>query len=338
MSRDVLEVVEPGILATIQDDGRPGLETMGVTPGGVADRLALAVANALLGNAPGAAGVELTFSGAVLRALRPITLAVAGADLGARRRASGGAEGRTIPPGATVALGAGEELAFSGTQPDIGQRGCRACLAVPGGIDVPVVLGSRATALAGGFGGVDGRPLRGGDRLAAMDPARDVPPATWPGPPGADPGRPLRILPGPHAPGPADPALRALAGGAWTVARASDRVGLRLDGAPLPGASTGDLPSHGVVTGSVQGPPDGTPIILGVEHQPTGGYPVIAVVIDADCDALGQLAPGDPVSFELVDVAQARAALAQARAQFRAAAATLAEDRGWDDLWRGAGA
>lgn len=326
----VLEVVEPGLLTTVQDAGRPGLGAQGITAGGAADPHSLAVANALLANPPGAAALELTLAGGALRALRHLTLAIAGADLGARVLETD--EG--VAPGRTVVLREGETLAF-GTAPPGG--GCRAYLALPGGVGVRPVLGSRSTALGAGFGGFGGRPLREGDRLAVLGPGLDRPAAHWTGPV-TEPGvGPLRVLSGPHGASEAGGGLAArLASRAWTVSPTSDRTGLRLVGEPL-AAGTGSLASHGVVAGAVQLPPDGRPIVLLADHQPTGGYPVVAVVARVDRPRLGQLAPGDGLRFELVEEAEARRLDAGRRSTVDAALDHLREAAAWEALWRGAG-
>jgi len=338
-----LEVLEPGLLASVQDGGRPGLAALGITRGGAADPDALAIANLLLGNDPCAAALELTLAGAAVRARDPLTLALAGADLGARIRETG----RAVAPGSTIRLGAGETLAFEGgARPVTGRRsGCRAYVALPGGIDVPVVLGGRGTALGAGFGGIEGRGLRAGDVLGTParsgagthDPAPIRSDLRWPGPMPSLDDAPLRLLPGPHAGSLGPGALEALATKRWTIDPASDRIGVRLAGEPLPGAGAIELASHGVLAGTVQVPPDGRPIVLLVDHQPTGGYPVVAVVIAADRAAIGQLAPGDIVTFEIVDEATARAAGASRSAARAAALAALHEAATWDALWHGAG-
>ena len=184
--------------------------------------------------------------------------------------------GERVVPGSTVTLRAGDTLAL---EPATGARGY---LAVPGGIDVPVVLGSRSTALGAGFGGLDGRALRAGDRLAPAE-DRTIPHAHWPGVPApvtVSATNPLRVLAGPHAAdlgagcarrvprdGPGPSARRATAWGCASTATRSP--------APRPRSSS----SHGVVAGTIQLPPDRRPIVLLVDHQPTGGYPVLAVVI-----------------------------------------------------------
>ena len=332
-----LEVLDPGLLLAVQDGGRPGLAAEGVTRGGAADTWSLAVANALLGNAPDAAALEATLLGPTVRALASVTVAIAGAMAAPRVGDRRAGPARDIRDAA-----AGQELAL-----EPASRGARGYLALPGGIDVPVVLGSRSTALGAGFGGLGGRALRAGDRVSALGAtgpgaaALAALPARWPGdacPPPVTAAAPLRVLAGPHAPTLGQDVLARLVDGGWTVAPASDRVGLRLDGVALPVTGAGDLASHGVVAGTLQVPPDGLPIVLLVDHQPTGGYPVVAVVVTADLPRLGQLAPGGLVTFELSTPDAARDALAAADAAFAAALAHLREAAGWDAMWHGAGA
>ncbi len=322
---EALEVVEPGLLASIQDGGRTGLAAEGVTRGGAADTWSLAVANLLLGNAQDAAAIEVTLSGAAFRALRPVTVAISG-TIAARLERSN----EQVLPGTARTLAAGEVLRIDGPA-----TGARAYLAVAGGIDVPVVLGSRATALGAGFGGLDGRALRAGDRLRCVDTDVLRPDARWSGATARAEG-PIRVLEGSSSP-PFVDAVDILVATPWTVLPASDRMGLRLDGPPLPiddGEAWVDISSSGVVAGTVQVPRDRRPIVLLADHQPTGGYPVVAVVISADLPRLGQLAPGATVDFERVTSADARKALVEQREALRAAAATLGEDAAWDDLWR----
>jgi antagonist of KipI len=326
-----LFVEDPGFLASVQDAGRPGLGGLGIAAGGAADPESLEVANALLGNPAGAAVLELTLAGARLRALRTVTLALSGADLGARVAGSNEA----APAGETVTLRGGDVLVLHGP-PAATLAGCRAYIAIPGGVAVPEALGSRSTALGAGFGGLDGRALRAGDVIeAAGATALQRDPARWAGPAVAPLGQPIRVLPGPRA----GEAFEALVARGWTVSPASDRIGLRLAGVPLPAApGAGSIASHGVLPGAVQLPPDGLPIVLLVDAQPTGGYPVVAVVAAVDRPRLGQLAPGMPVRLEPVDEAAARRLAAARRQSVAEALAQLRDARAWDELWRTAGA
>jgi biotin-dependent carboxylase-like uncharacterized protein len=330
----VLEVVLPGLLSSVQDAGRPGLESLGVPSGGAADPLGLAVANLVVGNDPGTAAVECTVLGPELRVLQDLTVGLGGADLGARALPSG----RTLRPSASHRLDAGEVLAFADAEPEVG---CRAYVAIGGGIDVPEVLGSRSTSLVGGFGGLEGRPLRAGDRLQARDTKpgiRSSVEADWPVDlPLPAIGGPVRVLAGPDAIESADEATRGsaallthLLAGDWAVSHDSDRRGLRLDGparTDLGAASPGrlaDRPSQGVLPGAIQLTPSGQPIVLLPDAGPTGGYPVIAVVCSADLWLLGQLRPGSDVTFELIDAPTARQAIADRRRLLASAVGRLA--------------
>jgi antagonist of KipI len=327
-AESVFEVVDGGLLTTVQDAGRHAWTQLGVPESGPADPWSLAVANLLAGNAAGAAAVEATIVGPTLRALRPVTVGLAGADLGTRVGT------RRLRTGQAHRLAAGDVLEMPGGGP---RGGCRAYLAIPGGFAVPDVLGSRSTCLAGGFGGLDGRPLRAGDALQTDASVPDRPGGhAWPA---AD--APLREDPGAAAtlrviPGPAD-GLDALLGSAWQVSPVSDRVGTRLDGPPLPDGIGGEVTTHGVAWGAIQVPPDGRPIVLGPDHQTTGGYRVVGVVIVADRPVLGQLAPGMEVRLEPTTAGAAVEALRAQRALLRAGEAAIRDAARWDALAHGAG-
>lgn len=326
----ILEVLDGGLLTTIQDGGRPDWAHLGVPESGAADPWSLAVANLLVGNDPTAAALELTIVGGSFTALRGVTIGLAGADLGARVRG-----GPRLDPGRSHRLGAGAVLDVPGDGPVAG--GARAYLALPGGIAVAPVLGSRSTYLPGAFGGLDGRPLRAGDAIAPAAPAVDLvrgdrawPDVGWPGS-GTAPTPLLRFLPS----GPADGA--ALGARSWRVAPAADRVGIRLDGEPLPNGLRGEALTHGVTWGTIQIPLDGRPIILGPDHQTTGGYRVAGVVIAADRRVLGQLRPGSAVRIDATDRDAAIAALGAQHDGLNAGAAALRDAAQWDALAESAG-
>jgi antagonist of KipI len=333
-----LEILDGGLATTIQDGGRPDWAHLGVPQSGACDSWSLAVANLLVGGDPAAAGLEMTLLGPTLVARTSTIVGLAGADLGGRIVGGGRIDaGRRLAPGRSHRIEAGETITFPGDGPD---RRARAYLALPGGIDVPEVLGSRSTCLAAGFGGIDGRLLRAGDEIDG----RDGTPSTaggeaaalgervWPADPDAATAETLlRIVAGPAA------GAEALVGSPWRVGREADRVGLRLDGGPLPEGVAGEAISHGVPWGAIQVPPDGRPILLGADHQTTGGYPVVAVVITADRPILGQLRPGAEVQFRTVPREEALVALHEQRAALAAGAAALREAVGWDDLARSAG-
>jgi KipI family sensor histidine kinase inhibitor len=289
-----VEVLRPGPLATVQDLGRPGLASMGVPPSGAADPASLRLANQLAGNQPGAAGIELTLGRASFRCAGGARLAVTGAP--ARILLEAGSDGPAdvafgtafdVPAGGVVAIGAPA-------------AGLRTYLAVAGGIDVPAVLGSRSSDLHSGLGG---GPLRPGAELpVGTAPARHAPPsAATPAtriPRAGEPAR-LRLVPGPRLDWFDAGALAILCGAPYLVTTASNRTGLRLDGQALPRAGSGELASEGMVTGALQVPHDGQPILLLADHPTVGGYPVIAVVTSADLGVAGQLRPGQQVKFTL---------------------------------------
>lgn len=348
----MLEVQEAGTLASIQDAGRPGFVDLGVPIGGACDPRSLAIANVLLGNVPAAPAVEVTLAGFALVVLRTCTVAIAGADLGARVPE----ELRTLLPGHVHLLRAGTHLRFERRL-----KGARAYLALAGGIAVPPVLGSAATCLAGGFGGIEGRPLRHGDRLIPSRPDTleragrawpDDEPALGQTKEGQGGKRTddeledasaggravrLRVVEGPGSrllPG----TLEALCARTWETAPEGDRTGLRLLGPQLPpGDGGGALVSTGMLWGAVQVPPDGSPIVLLADAPPVGGYPVPAVVIRADLPLLGQLAPGDRLSFVAVGIDEAQMSYRAQRVAFERAAARLPAADAWDELDFGAG-
>lgn len=326
----MLEVLDGGLQTTIQDAGRPGYGHLGVPESGACDPWSLAVANLLLDNPPGAAAIECTILGPELQVLEPTVVGLAGADLGGIERDTG----RRLRPGAAYALARGTVVGFPG--PADGETGARAYLALPGGADVAAFLGSASTCLAGGFGGIDGRALRRGDRVAPRRVGAELAEHRWPegSASGVEPGV-VRVLPGPD-PVAARAALDGLVAGAWTVTPQSDRMGLRLGGRPLAAIGSGELLTHGVTWGAIQVPADGAPIVLLADHQPTGGYPVAAAAIVADRPVLGQLRPGAAVRFVTSTIDDARRALRAQREALYAGAEALAGVRRWDELWRSA--
>jgi antagonist of KipI len=336
-----LEIIEPGLLSSVQDAGRPDWTHLGVPTGGACDRWSLGVANLLVGNEPGAAALEMTLVGGTFRATTTMRIGLAGADLGGQVRETG----QRLQPNAAHVVPAGSIIAFPGVADPL--AGARAYLALPGGIDVPNVLGSRSTALAAGFGGLDGRAVRRGDVLAAAEP-KETGSVTVPARPAQlDQRWPDAIWPADHADrvggaairlirGPWD-AIGDLVGRAWRVGQGSDRVGLRLEGPPIRLGTGDDLPSFGVIPGCIQVPPDGAPIVLLADAQTTGGYPVVAVAVAADMPRLAQLRPGAEIRFEEVPVAAATEALRRQAAALHRGAALLNEASTWDDAWRSAG-
>ncbi|WP_150307951.1 5-oxoprolinase subunit C family protein [Planctomonas psychrotolerans] len=279
------DVLDPGPLLLIEDLGRPGSAHLGVPPSGAMDRASLRLANRLVGNAEGTAALEILAGGARLRARGPHWVAVTGAWGDVRT------DGRPLPVDRAVLLPHGAILEFP-----VPDRGLRYYLAVRGGIGGADALGSRSTDVLSGIGP---DPLLAGDVLVAGPvPALPVPPIdeAFTGPP-LDGLVRLRLRPGPRTDWFAPGSMQALVDGEWRVSPASNRVGVRLEGEPLRRVRDDELPSEGMVAGALQVPPSGLPTILAADHPVTGGYPVIAVLVDADLDALGQLRPGQPVRF-----------------------------------------
>jgi biotin-dependent carboxylase-like uncharacterized protein len=276
-----LLVRDPGALSTVQDLGRPGRAHLGVPRSGAADRGSLRLANRLVGNAEGAAALEVLGGGAVLEATADVVLAVTGA------RCEVSLDDRPQGRHAALALRTGEVLRLG---PAL--AGIRVYVGVRGGVAAPVVLGSRSYDQLGALGPP---PLVAGQHLALGTDALAAP--VWEGVPVDDPTSApvLTVTPGPRLDW-LDGGLRALVEGAWSVSPHSDRTGVRLDGRPV-SRRPGDLPSEGTVVGGVQVPPDGRPIVLGPDAGVTGGYPLVAVVVETDLDVLGQLAPGAQVRF-----------------------------------------
>jgi antagonist of KipI len=309
MTHRLVSVVEGGLQTTVQDLGRRGLMRFGVAPGGALDRAALVLGNRLVGNPPEAAALEITLIGPRLRVSGSVVAALTGADLGATR------DGWALPTWEPFRLGDGDEVSFRPAAD--GTTGARAYLCVGGGFAVDLVMGSRATDLFGGFGGWHGRPLRAGDALPVGEPSGEpddllrlglvVPPPVY------DREAPIRVVLGPQAERFTEEGIATFLAGPYTVTPRSDRTGLRLDGPTVAHARGADLISEGIGHGAIQIPGDGRPIVLLAARQTIGGYPKIATAIGADLDRLGQRRPGDPVRFEAVDVATARALTLAAR-------------------------
>ncbi|MFI0448520.1 biotin-dependent carboxyltransferase family protein [Actinomadura sp. 6N118] len=280
----MIEVVRPGPLATVQDLGRPGHAHLGVPSSGAADGQALRLANRLVGNAESEAGIELTLGGAAFHFHRAAWIAGSGAPapLLVNGRAYGMNAPCPVPPDGLVEVG-------------LPTCGLRTYLAVRGGLDVEPVLGSRSTDLLSGLGPA---PLSVGDRLPIGETSGlhdinvDVAPVAQP------PDVPvLRILPGPRDDWFVPDAISVLCGQPYEVTPDSNRVGVRLDGPKLLRARDGELGSEGMVTGALQVPPSGLPIIFLTDHPTTGGYPVVAVIRASDVPLAAQLRPGQQLRF-----------------------------------------
>ena len=302
MTRGLL-VVEPGVLTTVQDLGRPGWGAWGVPASGALDEEALRLANRLVGNPPGAAALEVTLQGPIFKAIGDVVLSVVGGPFGPA-------------PGEVMAIHDGGTLALTA-----GPGAVRAVVAVAGGVDVPQVLGSRSTCVSARFGGFQGRRLQKGDVLSIGEPFGAPLPgrANVPRPPVDEVV--LRAMPGPQE-DMFDPEARAAFwAAAWRVVPESNRMGVRLRGESLGFVETAALPSEGTAPGAVQITAEGQPIVLLAERPTTGGYPKIATVAAADLGLLARTAPSRIVRFERIAFDEARRILAEREAIGRAGSA-----------------
>jgi len=321
-----MQVLTAGPMTTVQDVGRLGYARHGVSRSGAADGLAIRMGNALLRNSEDAAGLEIAMGGLKLRCAESCAVALTGADCGATMRRPGVESLIKVPINQVVQLREEDELTLG-----FATDGARAYLAVQGGIEVPSVLGSRSTDIRGGLGGLAGRVLQEGDVVgrmaaeeelemvaAAHDPLRDV---------GADKASKvwqLRVLPGPGSPAgdasapDASGDLQPLLHGSFKVSPRSDRMAVCLENSDTRSEiEGGEQLSEACVSGTIQIPPDGKPLILLAEHQTTGGYKVPGVVIQADLWQVGQMQPGDTLQFLKTTPAEATAALQQLRSMMQ---------------------
>jgi len=310
--------MKPGLFTTVQDRGRTGWQRFGVSVGGAVDELSLRLANILVGNPDDAAALEMTLSGAEMVTEEEVVAAVCGADMHARVDGDPLPMWRpvTIPKGCTITFGTASE-------------GYHTVVAFRGGISVPQVLGSRSTAVRNGFGGLEGRTLRAGDRLEIVSnmPRRRTNPeekgdidryhagawflgAEW-------------RTPGMAKLGNGAAEVRVMQGCEWerftgesrdrfllqpfVMLAESDRMGARFSGPPIHLESRTDMLSEAVTMGTVQVPPDGRPIVLMADRQTTGGYPRIAQVASVDLPVIAQMRPGERARFRLISTQEAEA-------------------------------
>jgi biotin-dependent carboxylase-like uncharacterized protein len=325
----MIEILSTGAVNSVQDLGRTGYLDAGVGRSGMMDAPALEIANLLVGNDEGAAGIEVALFPFRLRFETDTVFAVAGADCPAKL------DERQVPGWWAMTAKAGEALTLG-----LPRSGARAVIAFQGGIDVPLVLGSRSTDLKSVFGGFEGRGLHRGDRLALAGASRRM--LRMEGGYGAD----VSVLRAPAAAKDEAIVLRVLPSAEyavftgearskfhetdWLITNDANRMGYRLSGPELTLIRKLELLSHGIMPGTVQVPPNGQPIIQLAEANTCGGYPKIANVIEADLWKLAQSPVGARLRFELTDRDTAVAALRQQRTFMAALAADAALMRGWN--------
>lgn len=310
----MIEILSSSALATVQDLGRLGALRWGVGTSGAMDPLALAAGNLLLGNDEGAAGIEVPVFPFQLRFHADCAFSVTGADCMARL------DDVPLLPWWTQEAKAGQMLELGVPRQDGVWRASRAYLCLAGGIDVPKVMGSRSTQLRGAFGGLEGRALRRGDTLRAMAPGGKgcvtgfglVPPALAL-PLQVDDLPAMRVLRAAEYERYTDGAHAAFWSAPWKITAQSDRYGYRLAGTPLELVAPIEVRSHGIVPGVIQVPAGGQPIIQMCDAQPSGGYPKIGTVIEADRWRLGQAPIGSHIRFVETNWDEAVTALEQTR-------------------------
>jgi biotin-dependent carboxylase-like uncharacterized protein len=288
------------MLTTVQDRGREGFGPLGISPSGAADPISLQLGNRLVANPESAAGLEMTLLGGTFHFPETAVVSLTGSDFGATL------DGAAVEPWTSVDVRPGQTLRLGATR-----TGARCYLCVQGGIAVKPFLGSASTHILSGTGGFQGRPLRKGDVLEIGSSTAPYHKRTIAAlvrdrlsPYGA-----LRVTPGPQLDWFSESSQHAFYTATYRIGEQSNRMGLRLEGPPVLLSAAGQMITEGVSLGAVQVPSEGLPIILFVEQQTTGGYPIIANVISADLHRVGQLRPRDEIRFEQVDFETARSLL-----------------------------
>lgn len=303
-----IKVITPGMLSTIQDGGRKGFAAMGFNASGVMDVRSYHIANALVGNFTDEAVIEMTYLGGSFKFLESNYIAITGADMSPKL------DGVPVEMYTTVFVKQDETLTFS-----TAESGMRAYIAVRGGIDVPVIMGSRSTNLKCKLGGLDGRPLKAGDIVPCRDVYDEFHKHLIHSAPKEDFGSDeitVRVLLGPQDDYFTDHGIKTFLNSTYTVTNESDRMGCKLSGEKIEYKNTVDIISDGIVFGSIQIPRTGNPIIMLADRQTTGGYAKIATVISVDLPLLAQARPGTKVRFELIDRQKAERLLKQEQKEF----------------------
>ena len=312
----MIVLVKAGLLASVQDLGRPGFRDSGMPLAGAMDRTALRAANLLVGNDPGAAAIELTLMGGSWSFEADLLAAVAGADMATTL------DGAPVAPWSSFQARAGSTLLFK-----MARSGARAYLALRGGVDVPLVMGSRSTYARAGVGGLQGRLLVNGDRLPVgrADGPGPAPLAVLPAEvPPCGGGATLRVLLGPQDDRFTAEGIATFLSSGYRVTPQNDRMGYRLEGPPIALRGAPDIITDPLLPGAVQVPGSGQPIIMGADAQTTGGYAKIAAVIGPDLRLLGQARAGELLHFKRTTQAAAVQAVREERAGLAALAARIA--------------
>lgn len=293
-----IRMITPGLLTTVQDLGRTGYQRMGISPSGAMDRKALKIANILAGNQPGEGALEMTMTGATIEFTEPDVVAVTGGNFTPE------INGAPAPMYAAFPVRAGDTLAFGPAK-----SGCRSYLAFAGGLDVPVVMGSKSTNLKCKIGGFEGRKLKAGDEIPFFAPCSSLENMQKRHAEHHDPSETevtVRVVLGPQSDAFTDAGIETFLTEAWTVTNRSDRMGCTLEGTPVEYRSKVDIISDGIPFGAVQIPSGGKPIVMLSDRQTTGGYAKIATVISSDLPLFVQRRPGNKVHFKKISMREAQ--------------------------------
>ncbi len=296
-----IKLVDPGLHTTIQDRGRPGFQSAGVPVSGALDPDSLAIANALVGNAPEEAALEIRYSGpTILINSDQALVALAGTSTPLAISSDGVSS--SLPSYRSIRVMRGSCIALPALSDS-----ATAYIAIAGGFEIPSVLGSRSTYVRGGFGGFHGRSLQSGDEIPLrLESAGDRDELVLSTPPASTLPSSIRAVAGPQSEHFTAEALEIFTSSDWRIGEKVDRMGMRLEGPRLEHRHGHDIVSDGIVTGSIQVPGTGHPIILLADRQTTGGYPKIATVISSDLGAIGRARIGDILRFHIVTAAEAQ--------------------------------
>lgn len=294
-----IKMIRPGMYTTIQDLGRFNYQRSGMSVAGAMDSFSLKTANILVGNDEGEACFETTLTGPEIEFDCDALIAVTGADL------SPNVGGKDIKMWSSVKLHKGDVLSFGTIK-----SGCRSYIAVAGGIDVPVVMGSKSTYVKGHVGGFEGRPLKAGDGINLVEPGRNMNLGNTKLQSKFIPDYKneieVRVVLGPQDDYFTEDGIKTFLNSEYKVTNEADRMGYRMSGPEIAHKNGADIISDGITLGSVQVPGHGMPIIMMADRQTTGGYTKIATVITPDIDYMGQLKPGDKVRFKAIDIKEAQ--------------------------------
>lgn len=297
---EFVKVIKPGLFTTIQDLGRAAYRIYGVSVSGAMDTLSFRLANLLVGNDEGEAALEVTLIGPTLEFETDGIIAITGGDLSPMLNQS------PVPMWKAVRVRAGDRLGFGQCK-----SGCRSYIAFSGGIDVPKVMDSRSTFVRGGYGGIDGRQLKAGDRLPLGQPrmankriaGRKLPSEQLPN---FEQDRPIRFIMGPHDGAFTTESIQRFLSSKYTVSNAADRMGYRLEGPTLEHIAGADIISDFISIGTIQVPGNGLPIIHMADCGVSGGYTKLGVIIGVDIPYIAQKKPGDTLQFQQIDIPTAQ--------------------------------